>query len=176
MKKFKVPLFREGGEAGVWEAIAVTLAEIMAYSGHSASIAPSFAPTWRQRAEKRMARPVSERFVSDVLNSLRKHIRPRHKSLAKMEIRAARSLKGAASSAIFHHRVPGHRSTVRASFTHLTQTSSSPRWARRPILFRRLMQPHHKCARDAKALTRYGSSWRPVHHGGVVMRTCQPAA
>ena len=39
---------------------------------------------------KRMARPVGKRFVSDVLSSLRKRIRPFDtKSLAKMEIRAS---------------------------------------------------------------------------------------
>ncbi|VVT29749.1 transposase (fragment) [Sphingomonas aurantiaca] len=39
---------------------------------------------------KRMARPVGKRFVSDVLSSLRKRIRPSNtRSLAKMEIRAS---------------------------------------------------------------------------------------
>ena len=39
---------------------------------------------------KRMARPVGKRFVSDVLSSLRKRIRPFDiRSLAKMEIRAS---------------------------------------------------------------------------------------
>ena len=39
---------------------------------------------------KRMARPVGKRFVSDVLSSLRKRIRPfDSRSLAKMEIRAS---------------------------------------------------------------------------------------
>ena len=39
---------------------------------------------------KRMARPVGKRFVSNVLSSLRKRIRPFDKrSLAKMEIRAS---------------------------------------------------------------------------------------
>ncbi|MBM7404544.1 transposase [Sphingomonas sp. JUb134] len=39
---------------------------------------------------KRMARPVGKRFVSDVLSSLRKRIRPSNtRLLAKMEIRAS---------------------------------------------------------------------------------------
>ena len=41
-------------------------------------------------AKKRMARPVGKRFVSNVLSSLRKRIRPFDmKPLAKMEIRAS---------------------------------------------------------------------------------------
>ena len=44
--------FRRWSEAGVWEIVAVTLAEIMADTGHYTSTAPPFAPTSRQRAER----------------------------------------------------------------------------------------------------------------------------
>jgi len=50
-------------------------------------------------------------------------------------------IRGPASSAILTARVPEHRSTVRPSSTHLPQTSSSRRRARRPMLFRPLVQP-----------------------------------
>jgi len=44
--------FRRWSKAEVWEAVSVTLAEIMADSGHYTSIAPRFAPMFRQRAER----------------------------------------------------------------------------------------------------------------------------
>jgi transposase len=48
--------FRRWSEAGVWEAVSVTLTGIMADSGHDRSIAPWFAPMFRQRAEKKAYR------------------------------------------------------------------------------------------------------------------------
>ncbi len=44
--------FRRWSDAGVWEAVSVTLAEIMRTAATTASIAPRFAPMYRQRAEK----------------------------------------------------------------------------------------------------------------------------
>ena len=63
--------FRRWSKAGVWEAVSVTLAEIMADSGHD-SINSTTVRAHVSAQRKRMARPVGKRFVSDDLISLQK--------------------------------------------------------------------------------------------------------
>ena len=79
-----------------------------------------------------MARPVRKRFVLAGLNSLHKRIRPSGNAVGQDgDPRVLVLIRGSASSAICRHRMPGHRLTVRPSFTRLPQTS----WAAtaRPI-------------------------------------------
>jgi len=82
--------FRRWSEAGVWEAVSVTLAEIMADSGHYSIDSTTVHAHISAAGGKRMARPVRKWQFDDGLISLQKRIRPFGSlPLAKMEIRAS---------------------------------------------------------------------------------------
>ena len=76
-------------KAGVWDRLLTAVSQ--AFDGELVMIDSSSIRVHQHGAIlKRMARPVGKRFVSNVLSSLRKRIRPFDKrSLAKMEIRAS---------------------------------------------------------------------------------------
>jgi transposase len=71
-------------------------------------------------------------------------------------------IKGPVSGAILSQRGPGHRSTVRPSFTYLPQTSSSRRKVHRLISFTPPVGLDRKCAHDAAAPRRCAPSWPPA--------------
>ncbi len=86
--------FSRWAAAGVWEKVFADLIKDRdnQYLMLDSTLvrAHQQATTGRGSGQKRMARPVGKRFVSDVLSSLRKRIRPFDiRSLAKMEIRAS---------------------------------------------------------------------------------------
>ncbi|MBM7407699.1 transposase [Sphingomonas sp. JUb134] len=84
--------WKRWGEAGVFTRIMEGLAAVGA-EPKTVMIDATYLKAHRTASSlrvKRMARPVGKRFVSDVLSSLRKRIRPSNtRLLAKMEIRAS---------------------------------------------------------------------------------------